>query len=67
MIREACCADGGACDCVECRPDPLTVDHVVAVLERFGAGLDTAELDELASMSADELGDELEYHADYQG
>jgi hypothetical protein len=67
MLRLECCADGGACDCLDCRPHPLTAGHVVAVLERSGATLDVDELDELERMTPEQLADELEYFADFQG
>jgi hypothetical protein len=67
MLRLECCADDGACDCFNCRPDPLTAAHVVAVLERFGAELDFTERDELEQLTPEQLIDELEYFADFQG
>jgi hypothetical protein len=66
MLRETCCADGGACDCVACRPDPLTAAHVVAICERF-YGIDDVGAAELELMTAAELADQLEYFADFQG
>jgi len=67
MLRETCCADGGACDCVACRPEPLTAAHVVAVLERSGAELDFTERDELEQLTPEQLADQLQYFADFQG
>ena len=67
MLRATCCADGGACDCVDCRPSPLTAGHVVAVLERSGAELDFTDRDVLEQMTPDQLADQLEYLADFQG
>jgi hypothetical protein len=67
MLRLECCAVTGACDCFNCRPDPLTAAHVVAVLERFGAELDFTERDELEQLTPEQLADELEYFADFQG
>jgi len=67
MLRAECCADGVACDCVACRPDPLTAAHVGAVLERSGAELDFTDRDVLEHMTADQLADQLAYIADFQG
>jgi hypothetical protein len=67
MLREICCADGGACDCVHCRPIPLTAEHVAAVLERSGAELDFTDRDVLEQLTAEQLADQLEYLADFQG
>jgi hypothetical protein len=67
MLRLECCADGGACDCFNCRPIPLTAAHVVAVLVRSGAELDFTDRDELEQMTPDQLADQLEYFADFQG
>jgi hypothetical protein len=67
MLRETCCADTGACDCFDCRPDTLTAAHVVAVLERSGAELDFTDRDVLEHMTTDQLADQLEYCADFQG
>jgi hypothetical protein len=67
MLRLECCADTGACDCFNCRPSPLTAAHVVAVLERSGAQLDFTDRDELEQMTADQLADQLDYIADFQG
>lgn len=67
MLRDTCCADGGACDCFHCRPEPLTAAHVAAVLERFGAELDFTERDELEQLTPEQLADQLEYFADFQG
>ena len=66
MLRETCCADGGACDCVACRPNPLTAAHVVAICERF-YGIDDNGVAELELMTAAELEAQLEYLADFQG
>ena len=66
MLRETCYADGGACDCVACRPNPLTAAHVVAIFERL-YGIDDNGAAELKLMTADELAEQLEYLADFQG
>jgi len=67
MLRLECCADTGACDCFNCRPDPLTAAHVVAVLGRSGAELDFTDRDELEQLTPDQLADQLVYAADFQG
>jgi hypothetical protein len=67
MLRETCCADAGACDCFNCRPEPLTAAHVVAVLERSGAEIDFTDRDVLEQMTPDQLADQLAYAADFQG
>jgi hypothetical protein len=67
MLRLECCADAGACDCFNCRPDPLTAAHVVAVLERSGAELDFTDRDALDQLTAEQLADQLAYLADFQG
>jgi len=67
MLREICCADGGACDCFNCRPIPLTAKHVAAVLERSGAELDFTDRDVLEQLTAEQLAEQLEYFADFQG
>jgi hypothetical protein len=67
MLRLECCADGGACDCFDCRPSPLTAAHVVAVLERSGAELDFTDREELEHMTTAQLVDQLEYLSDFQG
>ena len=67
MLRAECCADGGACDCFNCRPIPLTAEHVAAVLKRSGAELDFTDRDVLEQMTAEQLADQLEYFADFQG
>ena len=66
MLRATCCADGGACDCFNCRPIPLTAAHVVAICER-SYGIDDTGAAELERTTADELADQLEYLADFQG
>ena len=66
MFRLECCADGGACDCFNCRPSPLTASPVVAICERF-YGIDETGIAELEQMTAGELADQLEYLADFQG
>jgi len=66
MLRETCCADGGACDCFNCRPIPLTAAHVVAICERF-YGIDDVGAAELKHMTVAELEAQLEYLADFQG
>ena len=66
MLRATCCADGGACDCLNCRPSPLTAAHVVAICERF-YGIDDNGTAELELMTAEELETQLEYLADFQG
>jgi hypothetical protein len=66
MLRLECCAVGGACDCFNCRPSPLTAAHVVAICERF-YGIDDNGVAELELMTAEELADQLEYLADFQG
>ena len=67
MLRLECCADGGACDCFNCRPEPLTAEHVAAVLERSGAALDFTDRDVLEHMTPGQLADQLAYVADFQG
>jgi hypothetical protein len=67
MLRETCCADGGACDCFNCRPSPLTAAHVVAVLERSGNALDVDGVQVLEQMTPDQLVDQLAYLEDFQG
>jgi hypothetical protein len=67
MLRDTCCVDDGACDCFTCRPSPLTAEHVAAVLKRSGAELDFTDRDALEQMTAEQLSDELEYFADFQG
>ena len=67
MLRATCCADTGACDCFDCRPHPLTAAHVVAVLERSGNALDVDDVQELEQMTPDQLADQLDYVADFQG
>jgi hypothetical protein len=67
MLRLECCADGGACDCFNCRPDPLTAAHVVAVLERSGNPLDVDDAQELEHMTTDQLAGQLAYLEDFQG
>jgi hypothetical protein len=44
----------------------LTAAHVVAICERF-YGIDDSGVAELELMTADELADQLEYLADFQG
>jgi hypothetical protein len=67
MLRAECCADTGACDCFNCRPEPLTAAHVVAVLERSGAELDFTDRDVLEQLTAEQLAGQLQYFADFQG
>ena len=67
MLRATCCADTGACDCFDCRPDRLTAAHVVAVLERSGNALDVDDAQVLEQMTAEQLADQLSYAADFQG
>jgi len=67
MLRAECCADSRACDCFDCRPSPLTAEHVAAVLERSGAELDFTDRDVLEHMTADQLVDQLAYLEDFQG
>jgi hypothetical protein len=66
MLRATCCADTGACDCFNCRPEPLTAAHVVAICERF-YGIDDNGIAELEQLTPDQLADQLEYLADFQG
>ena len=67
MLRETCCADTGACDCFNCRPDPLTAAHVVAVLERSGNPLDVDDVQGLKQLTAEQLAEQLAYLEDFQG
>jgi hypothetical protein len=67
MLRETCCADGGACDCFNCRPDPLTAAHVVAVYACAGNPLDVDDVQGLEHMTTDQLVDQLAYLEDFQG
>jgi hypothetical protein len=67
MLRAECCADTGACDCFDCRPDPLTSAHVVAVYARAGNPLDVADVQGLEHMTTAQLVDQLAYLEDFQG
>jgi hypothetical protein len=67
MLRAECCADGGDCDCFNCRPDPLTAAHVVAVYAHAGNALDVDDVQGLEHMTTAQLAEQLEYLADFQG
>jgi hypothetical protein len=67
MLRAECCADSGACDCVACRPDPLTAAHVVAVYARAGNPLDVDDVQVLEHMTTAQLVDQLAFLEDFQG
>jgi hypothetical protein len=66
MLRATCCADTGACDCFNCRPEPLTAAHVVAICERF-YGIDDNSIAELEQLTAEQLAEQLAYLEDFQG
>ena len=67
MLRLECCADGGACDCFNCRPIPLTAAHVAAAYARAGNPLDVADVQVLEHMTPDQMAEQLLYLSDFQG
>jgi len=67
MLRAECCATTGACDCFNCRPDPLTAAHVAAVYAHAGNPLDVDDVQELEHMTTAQLVGQLAFLEDFQG